>query len=157
MNQLTELAIEIQKLSERLPEASNSMAKTATRAIIQDLVLHTPVDVGTALSNWQVTLNAPSGNIIPPFSPSLKGRTVKGEWQHTIPPDVTREANVSAILFAAELIIESKQPGQDIYISNNVPYIGILDQGSSEQAPAGFVDRARVLAQTVLDAGLKLG
>jgi len=157
MNQLTDLAISLEKTLDRLPETSSSMAKLATRLIIEDLVLHTPVDTGTAISNWQVSLGAPLTEIIPALNPSPKGRVIKGNWQHRIPPDLTRQNNVAAILIAANNVLDFKQPGQDIFVTNNLAYIGILNQGSSEQSPAGFVDRARALAQSVVDAGLKLG
>lgn len=155
--QLTNLAISLEKMLDRLPEVSSNMAKLATRLIIEDLVLHTPVDTGTAISNWQVSLGSPLTEVIPALNPSVKGKTVKGRWQHSIPPDITRQNNISIILIAANNVLDFKQPGQDIFITNNLAYISILNQGSSEQAPAGFVDRARALAQSVVDAGLKLG
>jgi hypothetical protein len=38
--------------------------------------------------------------------------------------------------------IPDTQPGDPIYIANNVPYIQRLNDGSSKQAPAGFVEDA---------------
>lgn len=151
MNQLTDLAIALEKEVATLPLKSNVMAKQAATAIIQDLALHTPVDQGTAVSNWQVTLDAPATTEIPALAPSPKGRTVKGVWQHNVSPDITRENNASLLLSSASEVIAAKQPGQTLYIANNLPYIELLNEGSSEQAPAGFVDRAQVLAQSIVD------
>jgi hypothetical protein len=47
--------------------------------------------------------------------------------------------------------IAARAPGQPIFITNVLPYAELLDQGSSEQAPAGFVDRAVVLARESVD------
>ena len=41
------------------------------------------------------------------------------------------------------------------FVSNGVPYIGKLDQGSSQQAPAGFV-RAAVVKAVAKLAGVRL-
>lgn len=152
MNQLTDLAIALQKELAILPAKSNAMAKQAANAIIQDLALHTPVDQGTAVSNWQVTLDTPATTEIPALAPSPKGRNSSGTWQHSVSPDVTRENNASLLLSSASEVIAAKQPGQTLYIVNNLPYIELLNEGSSEQAPAGFVDRAQVLAQSVIDS-----
>lgn len=157
MNELTNLAVSLEQTVAKLPSAASDMAKAAAMTIIQDLALHTPVDVGTAVSNWQMSLDSPIETVIPAFSPSPRGKTIKGKWTNTVSPEITREGNVSVLISDATELLSTKKPGQDIYITNNLPYIEILDQGSSDQAPAGFVDRAQVLAQSVVDSGLNLG
>jgi hypothetical protein len=154
---INDLAIELEKKVAKLPELSNSMAKEAARVIIQDLSITTPVDQGTAVSNWQVSLDTPNLAPIPAFNPSARGRVRKGVWEHSGIPEVTRNNNASEMLAAGNDMINSKQPGQPLFISNALPYISELNQGSSEQAPAGFVDRAEILAKSVMDKGLILG
>lgn len=156
-NTLTAAAILLEQQVENLPFRSNEMAKQAALEIIQDLAVTTPVDTGKALSNWQVTLETPAESIVPPFIPSQKGKNVGGKWQHRIDPSITRQSNASELIAQASSIIAGKQPGQDLFITNNLEYIGILNQGSSDQAPAGFIDRANAIAQSVLDSGAKLG
>jgi hypothetical protein len=51
------------------------------------------------------------------------------------------EANATAATEAAEKVIEALVIGKnaEVHISNNLPYIGALNDGHSKQAPADFV------------------
>lgn len=97
-------------------------------AIVADrqIVLATPVDTGRARSNWIVTVGAPTTTPIEPYSPTSMGGT-------------SESANLSGALGQANTAISKRKFGQTIWIQNNVPYIGRLNEGSSKQAPANFV------------------
>jgi len=41
-----------------------------------------------------------------------------------------------------DVILSSSGRAESVHISNDAPYIGRLNAGSSSQAPAGFVQRA---------------
>lgn len=76
---------------------------------------------GTARRNWQASLNAPAS----------------GEMRETDPSG------------AAALRLQETTAGQfttrrhqSIWLTNNLPYIGALNDGWSTQAPAGFVEEA---------------
>lgn len=45
-------------------------------------------------------------------------------------------------LSEGESVLAGSSPGQDIHLTNNLPYIKPLNEGSSHQAPAGFVEVA---------------
>jgi hypothetical protein len=81
-----------------------------------NLVEATPVDTGHARINWTPTLVAPSRVEIPGADPGA-----------AVDP-------VAALGPAS--------PGDAMVIANNVPYIRRLNEGSSPQAPAGFVEKA---------------
>jgi hypothetical protein len=86
-------------------------------AVDRELVVSTPVDTGRARSNWQVGANiAPTGTLEP--------------------------SDLGAPIAQAERAVAVRQPGQNIYIVNNLPYIVPLNEGHSAQAPAGFVEDA---------------
>jgi hypothetical protein len=85
-----------------------------------------------ALSNWQAALGAPNSPQIKPHFPGEKGSTQKASAEQTIA--------------LAKQAVEGKKPGQSIFISNDQPYIGRLNDGHSKQQPPGFFDRA--LAKT---------
>lgn len=90
---------------------------TAQRKIALDVlagvVLATPVDTGRARGNWQVTINkAPSGSLL---SGKSSGRSSDKKGQRTIQKGAGR--------------IERLRTYGRIYISNNVPYIRILNDG----------------------------
>lgn len=151
MGDLSNLADRIDKFVVELPTTVNSTAMEVANTILLDLTEVTPVDKGDALSNWQASLDAPVNAPIPAFAPSPRGRMVEGRWTHTVSPEATREANAPATLAAGKIIIEGKQPGQPVFLTNVLPYIQGLNEGNSEQAPAGFVDRAVILGRSVIE------
>lgn len=108
----------------------NNLTKMVRRvALTVDsvMVMETPVDTGRAKSNWIVGLNhAPAGNIMP-YVPGDRGST--------------SAENQMAALSQAEAVITGYESGRDweIYISNHLPYIGDLNDGTSYQAPADFI------------------
>jgi hypothetical protein len=56
----------------------------------------------------------------------------------------TGEANAAAAIEQAAAVIEGYDidKNRSIHISNNLPYIGPLNDGHSKQAPAAFVQMA---------------
>jgi hypothetical protein len=79
----------------------------------------TPVDTGFARANWRPSLNTPASSPISFLDP-------------------TGKATISRII----IVGLRWQVGDVFYITNRAPYIGLLNSGSSPQAPAGFVKRA---------------
>lgn len=112
--------------------ASNLSAKVAL-TIVADLAYKTPVDSSQALSSWIVTLDSPSNEKRAPFYPGEFGSTQNSSAQETIN--------------SAKQVLTNKKPGQDIYITNNQPYIKRLNEGYSSQAPAGFVERSILIGE----------
>lgn len=77
------------------------------------LVRNTPVDTGRARANWIPSLDAASAEIVEP-----NGKK-----------DIASETQSYTI-------------DKTIFITNNLPYIQRLNDGWSQQAPAGFVELA---------------
>ncbi len=115
-------------LPDRISNAANELAKQTVRVIDRDLVEHTPVDTTEAVSNWQPGLNGAPGFALPPIVEGKAGSTA---------PQSKREA-----LAHVERALTSKDPGEAFYLSNLAPHIGFLNDGTSKQEPAGFVERA---------------
>lgn len=162
MADLLSLANDMEALDAKLGLFGNQTAEDVASTILTDLTQVTPVDTGEALSNWIVTLDAPAlgGLVLAPFVPSPKGRMVRpfkargassphGVWVHAVDPAITAQANAPQTMQSGLAVIKTKQPGQTIFITNNAPQIETLDQGSSKQAPAGFVERAIILGEQV--------
>ncbi|MEO0497938.1 MAG: hypothetical protein AAF141_11330 [Pseudomonadota bacterium] len=84
-------------------------------SVFGSVIRATPVDTGRARGNWQTTLDAPA----------------REQVEGTTP----RVGEADAVAAAAKM-------GKVAFVSNNVPYIGRLNEGSSKQAPAGFVEKA---------------
>lgn len=96
-------------------------AATAAKALIleldKELRRATPVDTGHARANWVPSVGEPFGD--------------EAEGTSSAPHDT----GISAVL--------SFRIGDgDLWISNNVPYIVMLNLGHSDQAPVGFVEAA---------------
>lgn len=156
MNTLLDLATSMETLKAGLPTRGSQLAKAVATAIEKDLTQVTPADVGDAISNWQVTLNEPAIGTVSAFSPSPRGRMIQGKWTHAVDPAITRSNNAPAAQAAALAVIEAKQPGESIFITNSLPYIKKLDSGSSDQAPAGFFDRALIVGKVALEKAKSL-
>ena len=80
----------------------------------ESIIKQTPVDSGRAKGNWQPTINSPASGTTGDLGEVSIGKT-------------------GAV--AAKLKL-----GDTFYLVNNLPYIKRLNDGWSDQAPAGFVD-----------------
>lgn len=140
---LTALSKWCSALPDRIEKAANKLAVGFVEAVDRDLVNHTPVDVTTAVSNWQASLNAPPAFDLPAIVPGEHGSTA-GQSRP--------EAVAHVIRVAAE-----KDPGETIYLSNLAPYIIDLNNGTSKQEPAGFFQRGILVGELyVRRTGLRI-
>lgn len=135
MKTLLDLAADIDKLAERIPLAANEIKIATTAAIHSYLLDDTPVDTSKALSNWVVTEEEPWG--------------IEIEAHHEGVLGSTQAASIAEAKIAARNVYSRVKPGQSLFISNNADYLNDLNQGSSKQAPAGFIE-------TSILKGLKL-
>lgn len=109
--------------------ALDKFVADAVRKIVLDIVANltaspsqggTPVDTGWARANWIVQIGSPHTSTFgDPTSVST----------------AAQEAGKAAV-------IRYKLGQGPVFISNNVPYILRLNEGWSQQAPAGFVQGA---------------
>lgn len=120
----------MRKRAEAVETAGSRLAVIGTRAAVETLVYITPVDTSEHLSNWQVFLDNPAPDALPPYYPGERGST--------------RSASAQEAIEQANLELANKTPGRRIWISNLGPAIVRLDNGSSAQFPGGFVPRARL-------------
>jgi len=116
------------KISLRVQAGALRAQRQVALAVDQAVVMATPVDTGRARSNWLVSTVTPNLGIVPPPFPGVLGSTAGPNSQYAISQ--------------ARATIMGSQPGVTIYISNNLPYIELLNQGSSKQAPANYVESA---------------
>jgi hypothetical protein len=108
----------------------------AALVVDQSVVLGTPVDTGRARSNWRVSVGAPVADVIEPYAPGK--HLGRGEG-----------ANAQAAIQQGQAVIGSARSGKPIYITNNVHYIGKLEEGHSPQNKE-FVKRAVAAGQRML-------
>ncbi len=130
MATLGQFARRIRVIADRIEANTHRIVMETAIAIDQTVVLATPVDTGRARSNWIVSLGGPNSSVQEPYAAG--DGLGKGEG-----------ANAAAAIAQAKRVIVSRpKRGGDIYIQNNLPYIGRLNEGSSAQAPANFVAKA---------------
>lgn len=99
----------------------NIVVRKVAMDVFHRVIIRTPVDTGRARANWQASIGAPK----------------EGELDsvNKIPVGVP---GGSADLDQA-LIVDKHQGDDSIFLSNNLPYIEVLENGSSIQSPAGMV------------------
>lgn len=125
----------MRKQGSRLLQFGTEHRRRIGLAVLTELAMTTPVDEGTARSNWNVALDDSADGPTPAHAPGKGGST--------------GAANTRAAIAAGTAVIDRTKFWQDIYITNNLPYIAKLNEGSSSQAPAGFV-------QTAVHNGIKV-
>ena len=98
-----------------LEKTTSDAVKKLTLDVTANLIETTPVDTGHARANWVPSIGEPS----------------RGE-----------QSSAAAQVSGQAAVATATQIDQPVYVSNNVPYIQKLNEGSSTQAPAGFIQRA---------------
>lgn len=117
----------IQFVIAALNRFAEKQIKIITLDAIANLVEDTPIKTGWARANWIPSIGNPSSADVDIKDPE-PGQVIARVAQ--------REAGI--LLVASGYKLE-RGP---IYITNRVPYIQKLNDGSSTQAPAGFVQAA---------------
>lgn len=106
--------IPIDKLAAKLGESIERTARKAISQLFHDVVYKTPVDVddgGRARANWNISYG----------SPNLS-------WSDD-------EKDTSRIQGQIEAVATSAKLGGIMYLSNGVPYIGVLEYGGYPNPP----------------------
>lgn len=104
--------------------------------VTANLIETTPVDLGWARANWVPTIGQPYEQNVGYANDSADVGSAR-----------QKQTAGKVALRGYKL---TKGP---IFVSNNVPYIQVLNEGSSTQAPAGFVQMAiQTAIQTVAGA-----
>lgn len=133
MGDLHTLASKFEKLAADLESEVSRCAVEVAQDIHFALVTGTPVDTSNALSNWHIRLDAPMLEEIEPYVAGIKGST--------------RGVSMGAAIQEGRAALASKRYGQPIFISNNTPYIGDLERGTSKQAPSGFLQQSILIGR----------
>lgn len=112
--------------------AVEGFATRKVQALVLDITANlrqdTPRRTGWARANWSPSIGRPRA-------------LLNADVSNPTPADVARqtasgEAAIAVIATTYRLSLGA------VYITNGVPYIGRLNEGSSQQAPAGFVQAA---------------
>lgn len=135
---LLQFSKRITKTGEQVAVNADRLVRAVALVADQIVVMGTPVDTGRAKSNWIVSLGSATTGEIGPYAPGEGGNTA--------------QSNEAAALAQAERVIGQYDGdmGVGIHITNNVPYIEELNQGSSPQAPPNFVEDGIASAVSII-------
>jgi len=100
---------DISNFNEKTEKAATRIFRGSALSVFGRIILRTPVDTGRLRGNWQVQLNKPA-----------KGTLTTTKAQS---PDAAKKAKL----------------GDSVFITNNLPYAQVIENGSSKQAPSGMI------------------
>ena len=129
------------KLGGTITKGVSKLAQDVAKGIGATVVDTTKVDSGLARSNWRATVSAPASGTIPPYAPGIKLGIGEG-------------ANASAAKSQQKQAIARFDAAkhQSIFITNNVHYIGALNNGSPVHAPGNMVALGIQTGRAILQA-----
>lgn len=113
---------DIRRTIGQIDKAGERVVKRLATSVNAELIKATPVDTGWARANWIFSIGQPIAG--PAGAPGKVGPA--------------RQAQSSGV---ARVLVYKLNQGV-IWLSNNVPYIQVLNAGHSKQAPAGFIEAA---------------
>lgn len=109
-------------------EIKRGVSLSLFNSIIQD----TPVDTGRARGNWQTSVREPAGSVL--------------ERDDKAGSEARKDA---------ERVVGNSGLEDPIYMTNNLPYIEPLENGSSKQAPEGMVKRNFARIRRLIQAAVR--
>lgn len=113
----SEFTIDLKRFGKLTRDKATIVFKKVALDLDSRIVFSTPVDLGRARGNWFPSINLPSNNVSLNTFDKNGGATV---------------AKIAGTVSGAKL-------GDTLWLSNNLDYIGKLENGSSTQAPQGMV------------------
>lgn len=123
----TSLARALQNRAREIDQGVENTVRRAALTTVSVAAIATPVDTGLARGNWRTRIGTPN------------------EEQLSSPRSVS-----SVVAEGTGEIRQWRIDSPDIFITNNIEYIGFLDEGSSLQAPNGMTEQAIAAGLRVL-------
>ena len=117
--------VQIKAIVDRLEEITERTVVKITHDIVANLIEATPVDLGWARANWVPAVGVANDDEVP-------SRPVDGDVGSARSKQQAGLSRVAGYSISQGMV----------FVSNNVPYISVLNNGSSTQAPKGFVQEA---------------
>lgn len=114
--------VDLRRFAELINVGPGIVARKLVLDIFADLLARTPVDTGRARSNWKVSIGSPDFSLLETLGEGGGAETI--QFMH------------------AREILRGFRGTQQVFITNGLPYIERLNEGWSQQAPAGFVESA---------------
>lgn len=123
---------EIDRMREAYELQIKKAMKVGITEALRQVTISTPVDTGRARWGWYLSVKVPSTEVPP-----------EGKYKS---PQMAEKL---------QAVNENFTVKDTLYLTNNVPYIKRLNDGSSKQAPAHFAERSAEIAQQAVYRWLK--
>ncbi len=136
---MSRFALDMNNFAKKCGEKADVVVRKVCLDLMSSIILKTPVDTGRARANWQATIGQPAGGVV----------AFSGDAGRGITAPSRSAASAQAVLAGAGAV--SKASGNVFWLTNNLPYISVLEFGRysgdgpntvggySKQAPAGMV------------------
>lgn len=125
---------------EELPKKLMEVQKKIVLMALRRVVEMTPVDTGRARGGWLVSINKPSSEKVEDFKEvQPEERLIINELEGGRKEAPLLNKTGDEVVKKGLAVLAGLRPMQVVWISNNVDYIEFLEEGHSQQAPAGMV------------------
>lgn len=133
------------KLGLDITRGVTKLAQEVAIGIGATVVDTTKVDTGLARSNWRASISSPASGTIPAYAPGVRLGIGEG-------------ANASAAKAQQKQAIEQfdASTGQSIFITNNIPYIAVLNNGDSKHEAGDMVRMGVQTGRAVIQAKVRI-
>lgn len=121
-----QFTLSLQAFVEQTQRNADTVIREATFSLLNSILQRSPVDTGRFRGNWNVGVDTPNratnDKIYPGGSPQARGAAAAADS-----------------LERAGAVLASFTSGEQIWLSNGLPYAIELEYGHSKQAPSGIV------------------
>ena len=123
MADVNRFILDLKAFGEKAPALVGQLTRRATFLVMGDVVAGSPVRTGRFRASWFVGVAEPVRAVAPPRKQPAG-------------------ADAESLARLVEIRPETVTGFEPVYITNNLPYATRLAEGSSQQAPNGWVDQA---------------
>jgi hypothetical protein len=135
MGDVRQFIVSLDKWGDQVPRKVGQIQRAISFEVFKNVITGTPVDTGRARASWFINVASP----IRAVAPERPAGTA-----------AAAAAEAESLGRFAEVVPDRVTGLETIYITNNLPYIVRLAEGTSHQAPKGWVEQA-------VQAGARLG
>lgn len=145
------LASRMEKYSKAVGLDANRYVTDMSLAVLAAVAQDTPVDVGTAKSNWQLAVGAAPGGTRAAYSPFAS------RWRAPYGPGGSKgeTRNQAGVVWSGTNALKARKTEQSVYIGNNSAYIDPLNEGHSPQSQPGYIQKAVVRGRALANSRFK--
>lgn len=126
---MSDIDRQVKKAKKLLDKQLGKTIRGTTLALLSAIVKDTPVDTGRLRGNWDTTLNQES---------SFRNEAIK-------------DPSGAVAISKSSTALSKYKPGDEIYLTNNLEYAVVIEDGDDKRRGHHMVERAKVSFNTQLE------